>query len=180
MHIRGSPDLLLRVVPTPPSSLPLMDPDGDCSPAAAASATGLTLDTLRYYEREGLIGPIARDPGGRRRFSVDDVAWIGIVTCLRDAGLGIDDLRRFTALLKQSADATDRVAFLRERRGELEERQRTLQRALEVLDDKIAYYGDRGGPGEQADRAGRPGPAEPADRAAQADRADGDTGAAEA
>lgn len=115
----------------------------DRSPADAAAATGLSLDTLRYYEREGLIGPIARDAGGRRRYSADDVAWIGIVTCLRDAGLGIEDLRRFTRLLTQSADPTDRVAFLRERRAELEERQRATQRALEVLDDKIAYYGAR-------------------------------------
>lgn len=115
------------------------------TPADAAAATGLTLDTLRYYEREGLIGPTDRDPGGRRRYTEDDVAWIGIVTCLRDAGLGIDDLRRFTAQLRGSADPSDRVAFLRERRDELEERQRTTQRALEVLDDKIAYYGQRDG-----------------------------------
>ncbi|MFE5776728.1 MerR family transcriptional regulator [Brachybacterium sp. NPDC056505] len=115
----------------------------DRSPADAAAATGLSLDTLRYYEREGLIGPIARDAGGRRRYSADDVAWIGIVTCLRDAGLGIEDLRRFTRLLTQSADPTDRVTFLRERRAELEERQRATRRALEVLDDKIAYYGAR-------------------------------------
>lgn len=115
------------------------------TPADAAAATGLTLDTLRYYEREGLIGPIDRDPGGRRRYTEDDVAWIGIVTCLRDAGLGIEDLRRFTTLLRGSADPSDRVAFLRERRDELEERQRTTQRALEVLEEKIAYYGQRDG-----------------------------------
>lgn len=121
-----------------------VDPDrADRSPADAAAATGLSLDTLRYYEREGLIGPIARDAAGRRRYFADDVAWIGIVTCLREAGLGIEDLRRFTRLLTQSADPTDRVAFLRERRAELEERQRATRRALEVLDDKIAYYGAR-------------------------------------
>jgi len=67
------------------------------APGDAAQRTGLSLDTLRYYEREGIIGPIRRDTGGRRRYTEDDVAWIGIVTCLRDAGLGIDDLRRFTA-----------------------------------------------------------------------------------
>ncbi|MGP9539810.1 MerR family transcriptional regulator [Brachybacterium sp. AOP43-C2-M15] len=110
------------------------------APAEAAERTGLTLDTLRYYEREGLIGPIDRAVGGRRRYSQDDVAWIGIVTCLREAGLGIEDLRRFTTLLRDSAETTDRIAFLRERRAELEERRRAAERALEVLDDKIAYY----------------------------------------
>ena len=111
------------------------------APAEAAERTGLTLDTLRYYEREGLIGPIDRAAGGRRLYTEDDVAWIGIVTCLREAGLGIEDLRRFTTLLRGGADAPDRVTFLRERRAELEERRLATERALAVLDDKIAHYG---------------------------------------
>jgi DNA-binding transcriptional MerR regulator len=110
-------------------------------PGVAASRTGLTLDTLRYYERESIIGPIARDTGGRRRYSDDDLAWIGIVTCLRDAGLGIDDLRRFATLLRSdTADGADRVEFLRRRRTELLEQQERTARALKVLDDKITYY----------------------------------------
>jgi len=109
-------------------------------PATAAERTGLTLDTLRYYEREGIIGPVDRDPGGRRRYSDNDLAWIGLVTCLRDAGLGIDDLRRFTSLLRSEAGAEDRVTFLRRRRAELEERRRLTERAIAVLDDKISHY----------------------------------------
>lgn len=101
--------------------------------------TGLTPDTLRYYEREGLVGPIARR-SGQRRYSEDDVAWIGIVTCLRDAGLGIADLRRFTALLRAEAGADDRVEFLRRRRAELADQVLRINAALAVLDDKIAYY----------------------------------------
>jgi DNA-binding transcriptional MerR regulator len=113
----------------------------DLDPGEAARLTGLTLDTLRYYEREGLIGPVGRTAGGRRRYGPDDVAWIGIVTCLRDAGLGIADLRRFTELLRTEQDAGDRVAFLRRRRDELLQRLQQLQAALKVLDDKIDYYG---------------------------------------
>jgi DNA-binding transcriptional MerR regulator len=109
-------------------------------PAEAAAATGLSLDTLRYYEREGLIGPIERSVGGRRRYDEDDLAWIGIVTCLRDAGLGIADLRRFTELLRTEGPGQDRVAFLRNRRDELLERLRQTEAALAVLDGKIAHY----------------------------------------
>ena len=69
------------------------------------------------------------------------MAWIGIVTCLRDAGLGIDDLRRFTALLAVENGHADRVAFLRRIREELQERLRSTRAALSVLDDKIDYYG---------------------------------------
>ena len=115
-----------------------VDPTGKTI-AEAAVETGLTADTLRYYEKEGLVGPIARS-AGQRRYTDDDVAWIGIVTCLRDAGLGIADLRRFTCLLRAEAAAEDRVGFLRRRREELQERLRQTHAALAVLDDKIAHY----------------------------------------
>ncbi|GAA4672463.1 MULTISPECIES: MerR family transcriptional regulator [Streptomyces] len=110
------------------------------TPAAAADRTGVSLDTLRYYEREGLIGPIRRSTGGRREYTEDDLFWIGLVTCFRDAGLGIADLRAFVAMLRAEHSAQERVAFLRERRATLEQRVAALRRALEVLDDKIAYY----------------------------------------
>ena len=110
-------------------------------PAAAAEATGLTLDTLRYYEREGLIGPIERSTGGRRQYDHHDVTWISIVTCLREAGLGIADLRRFTAMLRTDNPSQDLVTFLRERREELAQRMLQLQAATKVLDEKIAHYG---------------------------------------
>jgi DNA-binding transcriptional MerR regulator len=109
-------------------------------PSAAADITGISLDALRYYEREGLIGPIQRSAGGRRQYDQSDVDWIGIVTCLRDAGLGIADLRRFTSLLRVDEVPTDRVTFLKDRREELLERLRQTQAALEVLDGKIAHY----------------------------------------
>jgi DNA-binding transcriptional MerR regulator len=115
--------------------------DGNHSPSSAADRAGLSLDTLRYYEREGLIGPVERAANGQRRYSDDDLAWIGIVSCLRDAGLGIADLRRFTELLRSEHGADDRVAFLLRRRDELLERRRRTEAALAVLDDKIAHYG---------------------------------------
>lgn len=105
-------------------------------------ATGVAPDALRYYEREHIIGPIARDSGGRRRFSENDVAWIGVVTCMRKAGLGIADLREFAQMMRTDTEAADRVAFLRERREVLTERMSAMARALSVLDDKIAYYSE--------------------------------------
>ncbi|KUL63850.1 MULTISPECIES: MerR family transcriptional regulator [unclassified Streptomyces] len=110
------------------------------TPAATVERTGVSLDTLRYYEREGLIGPIRRSGGGRREYTEDDVFWIGLVTCFREAGLGIADLREFVAMLRADHSARERVAFLRERRAALEERVTALRRAIQVLDDKITYY----------------------------------------
>jgi len=120
-----------------------MTEEGQYTPGEAAEATGLSLDTLRYYEREELIGPIQRLPGGRRVFREGDIAWIGVVTCLRDAGLGIADLQRFTALLRSEGDPASRVEFLRERRAALVEHVARMGAALNVLDDKIAYYAAR-------------------------------------
>ncbi|KOX32001.1 MerR family transcriptional regulator [Streptomyces sp. NRRL F-4707] len=111
------------------------------TPAAAAERTGVSLDTLRYYEREGLIGPVRRSAGGHREYTEDDVFWIGLVTCFREAGLGIADLRQFVAVLRAEHTPQERVAFLRERRGALEERVAALRKAIRVLDEKIAYYG---------------------------------------
>jgi DNA-binding transcriptional MerR regulator len=111
------------------------------TPAAAVDRTGVSIETLRYYEREGLIGPIGRSPGGHREYTEDDVFWIGLVTCFREAGLGIADLREFVAILRAEHSARDRVVFLRERRAALEQRVEALHRAMRVLDDKISYYG---------------------------------------
>lgn len=109
-------------------------------PGEVVERTGLTHDTLRYYEREGLVGPVRRTAGGQRVYDEDDLAWIGIVTCLRDAGLGIADLRRFTELLRSEGDPNDRVGFLQRRRVELDERMAKTQQAIDVLDGKIAHY----------------------------------------
>lgn len=110
------------------------------TPAVAADRTGVSIDTLRYYEREGLIGPIRRTAGGRRAYTEDDLFWIGLVTCFREAGLGIADLRGFVAILRADHTPQDRVAFLRERRTVLEQQAAALRRAMDVLDEKIAYY----------------------------------------
>ncbi|MGV9290711.1 MerR family transcriptional regulator [Streptomyces sp. NPDC003719] len=110
------------------------------TPAAAVDRTGVSIDTLRYYEREGLIGPIRRTAGGHREYTEDDLFWIGLVTCFREAGLGIADLRGFVAMLRAEHPPRDRVAFLRERRTVLEQQVAALHRAMEVLDEKIAYY----------------------------------------
>lgn len=64
------------------------------------------------------MGPIDRAASGHRRYADNDVAWIGVVTCPRDAGLGIADLRRFTSLLRADGEAAERTEFLKGRRGE--------------------------------------------------------------
>lgn len=106
----------------------------------ATAATGLTADTLRYYEQERIVGPFARDHRNHRVFSEKDLAWIHVVTCMKDAGLGIDELRTFADLLHGPHAAPDAVSFLRERRAALEARRQVLARAIAVMDEKIAHF----------------------------------------
>lgn len=64
------------------------------------------------------------------------------MTCLRDAGLGIADLREFTRLLRANGEPGDRVAFLRQRRAMLRERVVKIRTAIGVLDEKIEYFAE--------------------------------------
>ena len=111
------------------------------APAEASERTGLSLDTLRYYERLGLFGPVHRTTTGRRIYSDHDVAWVGLLVCLRNAGLGITDLQRFMGRLRDRSNGTTGVVeLLEDHRSRLREEIAKMNLALGVLDDKISYY----------------------------------------
>jgi DNA-binding transcriptional MerR regulator len=111
------------------------------APAEASERTGLSLDTLRYYERLGLFGPVERNSGGQRVYTDHDVAWVGLLVCLRRAGLGITDLQRFMGKLRDRSNGnTDVVELLESNRDRLRDEIAKMTVALDVLDDKIAYY----------------------------------------
>ena len=65
------------------------------SPSQAAEQSGFSLDTLRYYERIGLLDDIDRAPSGHRRFGDDDMEWLGVLRCLRETGMPIAQMRRY-------------------------------------------------------------------------------------
>jgi DNA-binding transcriptional MerR regulator len=110
-------------------------------PAEASKHTGLSLDTLRYYERLGLFGPVDRTAGGRRIYSEGDLAWIQLLVCLRRAGLGITHLQTFMGMLRNGSTSSGSVVDLLENhRAELGTQLAQMQTALRVLDEKIAYY----------------------------------------
>src|SRR3954451_21686314 len=104
------------------------------SPGEAAARTGLSLDTLRYYEREGLLGPVQRDSGGRRRYSGGDLAWLDVVIALRRSGMGITAPRRFVGVLRAGPSvSTEPVEMLRLHRKRLVEDIEHVRVALSVL-----------------------------------------------
>lgn len=84
----------------------------------------LTPDTLRYYEKVGLIGPISKNESGIREYGEKDLKQIEFVKCMRDAQLPIDDLSRYMHLY-ELGDKT------------LEERRKILSHQLEQVDKKL-------------------------------------------
>jgi DNA-binding transcriptional MerR regulator len=109
--------------------------------AEAAHRSGLSIDTLRYYERIELIDPPARDSGGRRAYNDDDLAWLEFLTRLRTTGMPIRMMREYAKLRHQGlASAGRRKQILVEQRAEVLDRIAELNNCLEVLNYKITNY----------------------------------------
>lgn len=106
-----------------------------------SSTVGISSDTLRYYEKIGLITDIARDTNGIREYDQHDIQTIEFVKCMRGAGLSIDSLRRYLDLFHEG-DHTEpeRRDILVEQRELLEERINEMLAVKERLDYKIDNY----------------------------------------
>jgi DNA-binding transcriptional MerR regulator len=101
----------------------------------------LSADTLRYYERIGLIPGVHRNQSGIRDYSEEDCRWIEFVKCMRSAGLPIEVLIEYVALVQQG-DATieSRKELLVEQRRQLIARIEEMQKTLDRLNGKIEHY----------------------------------------
>lgn len=109
--------------------------------AEAARRSGLSIDTLRYYERVELLDPPQRDAAGRRAYSDEDLAWLGFLTKLRTTGMPIRRMREYAALRHQgAASAGRRKRILQEQRQAVVEQISELQACMSVLDYKIENY----------------------------------------
>lgn len=106
-----------------------------------AKEFGLTTDTLRYYEREGLIGPISKGKNGIRNYTEEDIKRIQFVKCMRAAGLEINFLKRYIQLF-EGGDKTvkERREILVEQRKILKEKLDAMQEAYNRLNYKIDLY----------------------------------------
>jgi DNA-binding transcriptional MerR regulator len=106
-----------------------------------AEITGLSVHTLRYYERIGLIHPIDRAQNTHRRYTMDDIGWIEFLNKLRATGMSIQQMQRYAALQRQGDDTLpERVEMLRMLQREAEARIDELQDHLEVIRYKIDLY----------------------------------------
>jgi DNA-binding transcriptional MerR regulator len=124
--------------------LPTLDvavpPDG-LSIGEVAHATGLSIDTLRYYERAGLmLDPTPRDPGGRRRYTAHDLDWIAGLIMLRETGMSIADVRRMAELSRRAGTEAERLVVLEGHRALVLAELARTRAHLAALEKKIAAY----------------------------------------
>ena len=101
----------------------------------------ISQDTLRYYERVGLIPPVSRTAGGIRNYNESDLGWVENAICMRNAGVPIEALIEYVKLY-QMGDSTfeARRQLLQEQLDALEEQKRQIEETIERLKFKVSRY----------------------------------------
>lgn len=109
--------------------------------AEVSKEYGLSADTLRYYERIGLLPNVTRTPSGIRDYSEQDCARVQFVKCMRAANVSIEALIEYMALFEQGGSTIEaRKAILEEQRDLVRERIAEMQAGLDRLNYKIDNY----------------------------------------
>ena len=130
-----------RQAPGPASPVP----QAGLSIAEAARRTGVSVHTLRYYERAGLVvTPVDRTQSGRRRYYAEDLKWISICTKLRSTGMPISGIRRYAELVSAGpGNEQERLALLESHRADVTAKLAEVQEHLKLIDHKIDVYRGR-------------------------------------
>jgi DNA-binding transcriptional MerR regulator len=118
---------------------------GGLSIAEAARRTVVSVHTLRYYERAGLVlTQVDRTAGGRRRYHKLDLDWITVCTRLRATGMPIKTIRRYAELVSAGpGNEQERLALLEDHRADVTAKLAELQESLKLIDHKIDVYRGR-------------------------------------
>ena len=101
----------------------------------------LSADTLRYYERVGVIPEVSRTPGGIRDYGEVDLGWVENAVCMRDAGVPVEKLIEYVKLYQEGNETLEaRTDLLKEAREQILEAKRKYDAALDKLNYKIGRY----------------------------------------
>jgi len=148
---------------TQPAFTVLDDTDASLGIAEVAHLSGLSQDTLRWYEREGLLPAVHRGTDRRRRYTRRDAALVEMLAKLRDSGMPTEEMREFSRLVAGGAATHgQRLAILERHRDRIHRRQVELDQHLASLEEKVSHYRYLIGAGLDCD--GQPVPTFPATR----------------
>lgn len=106
-----------------------------------ANKFGISVHTIRFYEKEGLFPFIKRNNSGNREFSDSDLDWVKLVCCLKNTGMKIKDIHQYVDWCMKGNDTIDiRKDLLVEHRKEVLQQIESLQKNLQLIDFKISHY----------------------------------------
>lgn len=107
----------------------------------AAEKLHLSIYTLRYYEKEGLLLPVKRADNGQRVYTLDDIQWVYMIRCLRDTGMSIQNIKQYLSLFKQGLKTVpERKEFLEQYKKHIDQQILLFQTTKLLLEKKIEYY----------------------------------------
>lgn len=107
----------------------------------AAKKMGLTAHTLRYYDKEGLLPFVKKNSSGLRSFSEDDMGWLVMIECLKGTGMQLKDIKQYIDwYIEGDSTLVKRLDMFKRQKVKLEEQMAQLQKHMEKIDFKIAYY----------------------------------------
>ncbi len=106
--------------------------------------TGLSAHTLRYYEKEGLLTRVERSPGGFRQYTDEDLERLGLICCLKNTGMSIQEIARFVQLTHEGDHTLEeRVELLRAHRERVLERMAEMQKHLDKVTWKLNFFTEK-------------------------------------
>ena len=106
--------------------------------------TGLTAHTLRYYEKEGLISGVERSQGGFRQYTDEDLERLGLICCLKNTGMSIQEIARFVQLTHEGNHTLqERVELLRAHRENVLARIAEMEKHLEKVTWKLNFFTEK-------------------------------------
>lgn len=107
------------------------------------SETGMTYEALKFYCNEGLVPNVKRDKNNHRLFDERDIAWIKSLTCLKNCGMSIQEMKVYIQLCqKGKSSIPERKAILAQKRLELLKKMDDLQGSIDYIDWKQNFYDD--------------------------------------
>ena len=106
-----------------------------------AEKMGVTVPTLRYYDKEGLLPFVDKKPNGTRVFKDEDFQGLAIITCMKNSGMPIKDIKKFMDLCN-GGDSTlqERLEIFLERKEAVQKQMERLNKVMETINHKIWYY----------------------------------------
>jgi DNA-binding transcriptional MerR regulator len=106
-----------------------------------AEKMGVTVPTLRYYDKEGLLPFVDKKPDGTRVFKDEDFQWLEIITCMKNSGMPIKDIKKYMDFCQEGdTSLQERLEIFFERKEAVQKQMEELNKVMETINHKIWYY----------------------------------------